>query len=164
MYEHILVPLDGSDLAEAAVPYAEEIARAFGSKVALFQVIRSLDSIIAETLPWGSMNPAEHEVPLGVAKTRFESEQQAAEAYLNSIVKQLGDKGVSAEVEVAEGDARDEILSYISKAGISLVVMSSHGRGALGRLVLGSVADTILRRAGIPVLLITPAAIAQGAQ
>ena len=156
MYERILIPLDGSDLAEAAIPYGEELARAFGGKTILLQAIRSLDSIVAETLPWGSMNPAEHEVPLGVARTRFESEQQAAEAYLASVSARLAAKGLAAETEVAEGDARESILSYIPKAGVSLVVMSSHGRGALGRLILGSVADAVLRRSGVPVLLITP--------
>ncbi len=159
MYEHILVPLDGSDLAEAAVPYADEIARALGSRITLLQAIRSLDSIIAETLPWGEMNVAAHEVPVGVAKTRFESEQQAAETYLETIRKQLGDKGVTAEAQVVEGEARAAILAYLAQSDVSLVVMSSHGRGALGRLVMGSVADAVLRRSGKPVMLITPSTL-----
>ena len=162
MYEHILVPLDGSDLAEAAIPYADEIARAFGSKITLLQAVRSLDSIIAETLPWGEMNVADHEVPVGVAKARFESEQQGAETYLDSIRKQLSSKGVSSEIQVAEGEPRDAILAFISHAAVSLVVMSSHGRGALGRLVMGSVADAVLRRSGVPVMLITPSTLAHG--
>jgi nucleotide-binding universal stress UspA family protein len=154
MYECILVPLDGSELAEAAVPHAEAIAHAFKSKVVLFQAIKPLDAIIAETLPWGTMNPEADEVPVGVSKAKFDAEKAAAEAYLNPIHEQLSAEGVSVEVQTGEGDGEEAIMAAAVANNAGLIVMSTHGRGGLERLVMGSVADGVLRNSDVPVLLI----------
>jgi nucleotide-binding universal stress UspA family protein len=154
MYERILVPLDGSELAEAAVDHAEAIARAFQGKIVLFQAIRPLDEIIAETLPWGTLKPDADEVPVGVSRQKFEEEKSRAEAYLKLIQDQLAGRGVAAEVKTVEGHATEAILGFVIANGISMIVMSTHGRGGIERLVLGSVADAVLRRSTVPVLLI----------
>ena len=154
MYERILVPLDGSVLAEAALPHAEALAHAFHAKLILFQAIKSLDAIIGETLPWGSLNPEADKVPVGVSRAKFEEEKAEAETYLTAILDQLKARSVTAEVQTGEGDAPEAILNLVVANDISLVVMSSHGRGGLERLVMGSVADAVLRSSTVPVLLI----------
>lgn len=155
MYERILVPLDGSELAEAAIAHAEAIARAFQGKIVLFQAIKPLDAIIAETLPWGSLNPEADKVPVGVSRQKFEQEKDEAEAYLKRIQNQLDGRGVAAEVQTGEGEALEAILAFVAASGVGLIVMGSHGRGGVKRLVLGSVSDAVLRHSSVPVLLIS---------
>ncbi len=162
MYELVLVPLDGSQMAEAALPDAQEIASRFQSKVVLFHAITPRDQIVRETLPWGSLNPETEEVPVGLVKQRYEAERNAAETYLTSIMDRLAAEGIAVEAHLEEGRPADAILRYVEGAGVSLVVMSTHGRGGLGRMVFGSVADAVLRKSSTPILLVR--ALAEKAQ
>lgn len=125
MYERILVPLDGSELAEGALPYAEAIARRSGSEVLLFTVCTPYDCL---------------ERPL--------------KAYLDKKRDQFTSSGVRASSLIATGDVATEILDSAENNAVSLIIVSTHGHSGVSRWALGNVANKVLRSSRIPTLLI----------
>jgi nucleotide-binding universal stress UspA family protein len=146
MFGKILVCLDGSSLSEQIVPYATEVARRFGSRVVLLQVLQ-IPSSLAAASAQGAENVIEEEL----RRLSYEAHQ-----YLEGIAVQMKDKGVPAEVSVIEGTPGDAIVEYASQSGIELIVVATHGRKNIGRLVFGSVADHVMRHTFIPVLSVKP--------
>jgi nucleotide-binding universal stress UspA family protein len=134
MYRTILVPLDGSPLAECAVPYAETVARASGAQIVL------LRATVAHTL-------------LGTGPGDEVAAEQEAEEYLAGVATRLSDRSgvVTATFYGAPAEA---IIEEIRLREADLVVMATHGRAGLGRLVFGSVAEAVLDRSPVPVLLV----------
>lgn len=155
MYGKILIPLDGSKLAEDVLPYVEELARRFDSEVTLIQVVAPLSKLVAETVP-ASLEPtgAGAAVGLEAAAEAVKAEREGARAYLDGVAERLKAGGLTVQVEVVEGMAGDAVVDYAHHHDLDLVAMSTHGRSGLLRLVYGSVADHVLRHAGAPVLLI----------
>ena len=155
MYSKILVPLDGSKLAEAVLPYVQELARRFDSEVALIQVVAPLSKLVAETMP-SALEPtgAAAAVGLEAASEALKAEREGAHSYLEKVAERLKAEKVKVRAEVVEGSAGDTIVEYAGQQGMGLIAMCTHGRSGLGRLVYGSVADRVLCRAGTPVLLI----------
>jgi len=142
-YHCILVPLDGSELAEIALPYAEMWTKAFDGEVVLLRV---------PTLPaYVSLGPdASMLVPSLLTEVYDE-----ADAYLANAVRKLKAKGLTVHKAAVEpGAIADTIIDFARDAGIDCIVMSTHGRSGLGRWVYGSVADRVLRGAGVPILLV----------
>jgi nucleotide-binding universal stress UspA family protein len=131
MISRIAVALDGSEVAEQALPYAEGLARAAGGSCLLIQAVP------AETS--GSGDP---------------ELRRAAQAYLTAIAAQLRTRGVNAEVAVAAGEPTSAIVDEAARRGADLLVLTTHGRSGLGRLVYGSVAQSVLERVVGPVLLV----------
>jgi nucleotide-binding universal stress UspA family protein len=138
MVRKILVPLDGSTLAEAILPQVTELATGLGAEVLLLRVA------IAHVFP--GVDPTEEEV-------RVISE---AEAYVEALAGALAEKGVHVRTAVRYGKAAAEIIQHIADNQVTLVAMSTHGRSGLSRLVMGSVAEEVVRNAGVPVLLWRP--------
>ena len=143
MYKSILVPLDGSKLAEAILPEIEKVAASMRARIILLRVCR------AHVFPGKDPTKAEVEVI------------REAEKYLNEIAKQLTTKGLDAEIHVRYGDVAEEILSHSKRNEIDLISMSTHGRSGLGRWLLGSVAEKIVRHSEKPVLLLRAKARAE---
>ena len=139
MYKSILVPLDGSSLAEAILPEIEKVASFMQARIMLLRVCR------AHVFPGKDPTKAEVEVV------------REAEAYLNKIVDELKAKGFDADAHVRYGDVAEEILTHSRRNEIDLISMSTHGRSGLGRWLLGSVAEKILRHSDKPVLLLRAA-------
>jgi nucleotide-binding universal stress UspA family protein len=135
MFSKIVVPLDGSALAEGVFGRVEELARIQGGEIQLLRVafFSSLPGLDAE------------EYELKVVR--------AAEEYLNKISADLERKGLKVSTHVRYGDAAGEILAHAEKYG-SIIVMTTHGGGGLTRWAMGSVADRVIRRSVKPVLLI----------
>lgn len=146
MFGKILVCLDGSSLSEQIVPYATEVARRFGSQVVLLQVLQ-IPSSLAAASAQGAENVIEEEL----RRLSYQAHQ-----YLEGIATQMKEKGVPAEVSVIEGTPGDAIVEYASQSGIELIVVATHGRKNIGRLVFGSVADHVMRHSFIPVLSVKP--------
>ncbi len=148
MYRNILVPLDGSKLAECVLPHVESIARGCGTKSVTF--VR-----VAEPVP---LLYASEEGYAFSAKdiARMEAESTAAaEHYLNQLIGQVKYPGVEIKAEVLKsGPAADMISEYATKTGADLIVIATHGRSGISRWIWGSVADRILRSAGVPVLMV----------
>lgn len=138
----ILAPLDGSDIGEVALPYAEAIATNSRATVNLLQVISPPGTVEASLLggsDWRKFVKAMHD---------------AGENYLKSVAERLSGKDIKVTYEVLTGDPADKIVEYAAEKGISLIAMSTHGRTGLARWVLGSVADKVLHGARIPILLV----------
>jgi len=150
MYRHILVPLDGSDLAEAALPHAAAVARRFGATLALLQVVTTLPTTAA--IDMGATGAAD----AAMSVEALEASEQAAHEYLDQVARrqELGD--IQMQTTVVRGRPAREIVRLAQGEGVDLIVMSTHGRSGLGRLVFGSVADQVLRESGIPILLVRP--------
>jgi len=142
MYQRILVPLDGSKLAEQAIPYATELCKG-SMEVTLFQVVH---------LPLPLAAPdATMTVPL---PDPMELLQEALD-YLNGIAERLREEGVRVTVDAVERDVvADAIVEYAREHDIDLIAMTTHGRSGLSRLIFGSVAESVVRHAPCPVLLV----------
>lgn len=138
--QHILVPLDGSALAEAALPKAMELAQSSGAKLLL---VRAAE---AHRLP--GVDPTE-------AQIKVVSE---AEDYLAQIQERLAAQGVKdVETAVWYGPAAYAIVEAARLGKVDLIAMTTHGRSGLGRLILGSVAESVLRGTTTPIFLIRAA-------
>jgi nucleotide-binding universal stress UspA family protein len=150
MFQTILLPLDGSETGAQAIPAASEMARRFGGRVHLVQVVDTGTASLAlgaNAAAGGVTDPA---AITGEVNERVE----VAKAYLAAVAEQLAGDGIEATYEIHDGPEGDGIVEAAATAGAELIVMSSHGRGGLGRLVFGSVADHVIRHAAAPVMVI----------
>ncbi|MBI3946282.1 MAG: universal stress protein [Armatimonadetes bacterium] len=143
MYTRILVPLDGSPAAEAALPHAREIARRFGARVLLLRVVEPL------VVPaWPSFAGPD----LGVRDQPGDA--TAAEAYIREQAAACSGEGVAVESRVRRGPSADEILACIGEEAVDLVVMAAHGRGGFFERIAGRTAEAVLARTPVPVLVV----------
>lgn len=140
----ILVPLDGSELSEAILPFVERLAGPFDFAIDLLRVVESPLSAVAVELP----GQAGELVELG----RIAAVE--AERYLTKVAAALEGKGLRVRWAVAEGSTVEAIQRHARESGAGLIAMTTHGRTGLGRLVLGSVAERVLRRAEVPVIIL----------
>jgi nucleotide-binding universal stress UspA family protein len=142
-YNHILVPLDGSELAESALADAFSLAQLSQAQITLLQVIPPIEDVLA----------AGTDYPIYIDQ-QWENERMLALAYLNNICKRQGCPEVTVHRVVEMGLAAETIIDYAHRQAIDLIVMATHGRSGLQRWVYGSVADKVLRGAEAPVLLV----------
>ena len=145
MFRTILVPLDGSEFSEQALPVAMAIARRTGASVFLTQV--SLPTTHTEMLSGGHSD-----------LDRRERERKA----LERLAAELNSAGIPAEATLLEGPVLEALTEHAAGVGADLVVMATHGRGPLSRIVLGGVADPLVRRLKVPTLLVRPTESAPG--
>ncbi len=152
MYNTILVCLDGSKLAEQILPYAIEQAKHFDGELVLFSVI-SEPSNIGLAMPGMPGLPLESR---GIEKHILEDEIKT-EVYLKSLADKLSEEKIKVSFEKVLGIAGPSIVEYCEKQEIELIALATHGRSGPGRVVLGSVADYVIRHSNKPILLIRPA-------
>jgi len=137
--KRILVPLDGSELAKHAVMPAQHLAQAFDAELVLMRV----------------QEPSYAQGGLEMVTAAFdEALAKTVQEYLTEQTQQLKSEGVRARCESSFGTVADGILDAAQKYAVSLIVMSTHGRSGVGRWIMGSVADRVLRASRVPVLLI----------
>jgi nucleotide-binding universal stress UspA family protein len=145
MYEKILVPLDGSELAEGVLPWVCSLVACTGAEVTLLRVITypHYDYLMAD--------------PTLVVAVRENMETEAQE-YLDRVTDELHAQGlqVKTHLSASSGPVADTIIDYAEGAGIQLIAMSTHGRTGPARWFLGSVADRVVRGARCPVLMFRP--------
>ena len=140
MYDRILVPTDGSEGVERAVDHATGLAVAHGASLHAVYVVN--------TASYGTL-PMETSWE-GVADMLRDEGEAAVER-----VKAIADeRGVPAEVALVDGTPSREIVRYAESNDCDLVVMGTHGRGGIDRLLLGSVAERVVRSSGVPVLTV----------
>jgi nucleotide-binding universal stress UspA family protein len=132
MLSTILVPLDGSRLAEQALPFGERFARAAAARLVLVRVVNADADSRAAAAP-------------------------GARDYLDQVASRLRSNGLLCDTLVPTGDAAVEIEGALVVSGADLVIMATHGRSGIGRMLYGSVADAVLRQTSVPVLLVPPA-------
>ncbi len=141
--KRIIVPLDGSELAEGVLPTVVDLAKALKLKVVLLQAY----SVKVIMYGYQDYFPDLNEIEAGLKKE--------ATSYLDSTVEQLKSGGLADVVAiVSEGEAAEIIIELAKGAPNSLIAMSSHGRSGVKRWVLGSVAEKVIRHADNPVLVI----------
>jgi nucleotide-binding universal stress UspA family protein len=141
VYRRALVPLDGSVVAETVLPFILDIAGPLDMQVILLRVVQPVPPVLLEG--------TRHMVVEDEA-----SRHADAVEYLAPLAVELRDRGVRVETRVRRGQPADAILAAVREEGADLVAMSTHGRSGLGRLVFGSVAEVVLRRAAVPVFLL----------
>jgi nucleotide-binding universal stress UspA family protein len=143
MYTNILVPLDGSPRAERILPYVEELAMKFGSRITLLQVIEPNVTMIS---------------PYDIAPYNALEEQQrhteAARTYISTLEGSFRSKGIDSRSVVEAGPIVVTIISVAEREGCDLIAMASHGRSGIPRVFYGSVAAGVLHRADRPLLLV----------
>jgi nucleotide-binding universal stress UspA family protein len=136
MYTSILVPLDGSTLAENILNEIEELALLLNAKLNLICVSK------AYVLP--GVDPTDAQVRV----------VNTANEYLESIAERLSAKGLDVDIHTPYGSPADKLLEVCKRRDIDLIAMSTHGRSGIGRWLLGSVAEKVVRHSEIPVLLL----------
>jgi nucleotide-binding universal stress UspA family protein len=145
-YRRILVPLDGSTFAEEALAYAVALSPRY-SPMLLLRVIAGEQERSSPKHVFG-----------GSSDEEVRKERREALEYLLEAAKVVRDNGalVRSIASVAVGDPAEQIIRTAHDRGCTLIVMSSHGRGAVGRLAYGSVADRVARTSPVPVLIVRP--------
>jgi nucleotide-binding universal stress UspA family protein len=144
MVRSILVPLDGSAFGEQALPLALSIARRAGTALQFVHVPVTPGRLFSESRP-------------GLENTLGPALLQRSRIYLESVAERVAAVAeVPVTTAVLEGDVVEAVHQRVLGAGIDLVVLSTHGRGPLARALLGSVADGLVRRLSVPVVLVRP--------
>jgi len=138
----LLVPLDGSPLAESAVHEASVLARALGAQVILLSVVTIRNDVIRS----GTMSIAVDEI--------FTAERDRATAYLNDVASRPLWSGVAPQVVVESGDAAETIVDFAKSHHVNRIVMATHGRSGITRWMFGSVAEKVLHAADCTVVLV----------
>lgn len=148
--ETILVPLDGSDLSEEALEHATELGELFGSAYHLTRVVANFIDIASPYLPY----------TVQMNQNLLVDAKASAAAYLEERADRMRRRGLRVTTSVAiDGQAGHGILSEAEAVGCDLIAMATHGRTGMGRLVLGSAADKVLRGTHLPLLLYRPAKV-----
>lgn len=142
MYKRILVPLDGSALAEAALIHARAMARHFECKIILLRVVVSPYAIAAPDLILAGYDDGQGNFT------------KVAQEYLQGVAADLQADGLQVCTRTCEGPVAEAIIEHARDDEADMIVMSTHGRGGLSRWVYGSVADRVLQAAPCPVLLV----------
>jgi nucleotide-binding universal stress UspA family protein len=145
MYKKIMVPLDGSELAECVLPHVEAFIE--GCHVNYFVFVRVVE-------PAAAFYSGDYPISPDLLKERDLSAKQIARDYLDQIVSRLKDKGVELHSEVLLGSVADSLAEFIEKHDFDLVLIATHGRSGVKRWVRGSIADKVLRASNIPVLMV----------
>lgn len=153
MFKNILIALDGSELAEQALPMARDLARTSNANIHLIQVVSRQPEF--EAVRGGEQYSIQAiELDRDLAHRLVESQIARAKAYLDGVAGQLKSEGFEAEATIREGATVENIVGYSREHGVDLVVMSSHGYGGVKRLLLGSVTDGVIRSCEAPVLVL----------
>ena len=148
MYKKILVPLDGSKLAECALPHAEELAKGCNTEevilVSVTEPVKGYRMLEDPGQPLG-----QRRIPEASGK-----KEKQAQRYLDRIAKAMEAKGIKAGTEVLLWKPAEAIIGYAEQSKCDLIVMASHGRSGPSRWAYGSVADKVLRGSCVPVLVV----------
>ncbi|MEK7214987.1 MAG: universal stress protein [Chloroflexota bacterium] len=143
MLGKVLVPLDGSPLAEAALPYAQDIARSLQGEITLVNVV---------AMPPAGVSAA-HDAFMDQQRAEAES---GARRYLDAKAAELRGQGLQVREAVLSGPVADTLQQYAAHQGIELIALATHGRAGLERWMVGSVTDHLIHGSSIPVLTIRP--------
>jgi nucleotide-binding universal stress UspA family protein len=131
MYERILLPLDGSEISESAIPHVESLA--LGCAAKKVTIVHVVEQERYEGMLASGKRPG---------------------VYLQRTAKRLEAKGISTNIKVMTGDPAEAIVSFAEKNLCDIIVMASHGRSGVTRWAVGSVADKVFRASTVPVLMV----------
>jgi nucleotide-binding universal stress UspA family protein len=142
MYQKVLVPLDGSELAECALPHVKKMAKeAFIKEISLLTVVDIHPSALLE----------------GADTTViYKAQMSNSREYMNKVQAQFRTEGIEVQIEILQGPAAQVISDYANEKKVELVVIATHGYSGVKRLMFGSVALRVMHDSHVPVLLIRP--------
>lgn len=150
MIKKILVPLDGSQMAEAVLPHVQSLAQLYQAEVLLLEITEPL-------------RPAVYPQGVELLEPILREMRAEANAYVRKTARTLNELGIKTQAEVIDAvDIAHTILTYADEKGADLITLSTHGLSGISRWLLGSVADKVIHSAKVPVLLIRPD-LSQGA-
>ncbi|NLE07784.1 MAG: universal stress protein [Dehalococcoidales bacterium] len=151
----LIVPLDGSELAESVIPHAESLSKQRGAKDLEVILVRIAETptipsyygpeLSGVTLNWGEFMQQEEA-----------RRKKTAAEYLETIAARFTEKNIKVRTEVIEGKATDELINFANNNPYSMIIIASHGRSGFSKLVYGSVAATLLNNVTCPILMIKP--------
>ena len=173
MYKKIVVPLDGSELAECVLPHVESIAVTSGAtEVILITVTERVAGLIPKneheqlTANSDAFQPAVAFTDRPYTGRHFEIDPylkipmiagkmiKQGQRYLSKLAEELSKKGVKTGVVVLMGDAAEQIVDFAGTEKADLIIMASHGRSGFSRWAMGSVAEKVFHGSGVPILLV----------
>lgn len=143
MYKKILVPLDGSTLAEAALPHARALAKSESAEIIILRIP------VTPSMEFLARNPV-------MAERIIEEMEKETREYLETETAMLKKEGWQVSGMVREGLIPETILAVADETHADVIVMSTHGRSGIQRWLMGSVADRVVHHSHIPVMLIHP--------
>ena len=149
MYKKVLVPLDGSNLAECALSHLKSLIKdgSVGEVILL--------NIVKIDLPWAELESGHHFDLPALRKQVFTSSKN----YLKKVESRLSSQRIKVTTKVIEANwPADTITEYAQKKGIKLIIMGTHGYSGMKKMLLGSVVSGVLHQSSVPVLLIRPEA------
>jgi nucleotide-binding universal stress UspA family protein len=158
MYKKILVPLDGSQLAECSLNHVKKLFQdGSAGEVVL------LNAVVVD-LPWREMNVSEVGIhPPIDYRALVDASADKAKKYLAKVQSRLSAEGLKVMVEARESNsAASAITDYAQKNGVDLIVIATHGYSGMKKMLLGSVASKVLHESNVAVLLIRPEACQSG--
>jgi len=139
MFDHILVPMDGSSLAECVLPHALAVARACEAQVTLLRVLERTQA----AGPTRSVDPLDWHI-----------RRAEARAYLDGLSTRLQKAGLRTESTLLEGQAAERIIEFVRSHDVSLIILSSHGQSGLSNWNVSSIVQKIILRAYVPVMIV----------
>ena len=143
-FKRILFPVDLSETSSKLVPYVVTMAEKFGAEIHLLFVARIFDYFSSVYVPQDSINKFANDLLEGAKKRLEEFRAEYFEAV------------PSTRAVVIPGDASEEILNYVQLKTIDMLILGTHGRKGLDKIVFGSVAERVAKAAPVPVLLVNP--------
>jgi len=147
-FKKILFPLDLSESSAKIVPFVKSLASRYDARVHLLFVARVFDYFTSMYVPHPSVSQFEKEVIEGAEKRLYDFADENFAAVAGT------------RTQVVAGDPSDEILGYIAAHGIDLVVMGTHGRKGLDKVIFGSVAERVVKSSPVPVMVVNPFKVA----
>ncbi len=191
MYQKIMVPLDGSKVAECVLPHVEDLAKGCNAEEVVLVSVTERLKVYRRSTEYGGgvapLSPGTGPMPASMlgtvsppvgpilplegrstqpSATRVSQvvgkKERQAERYLNRIARRLEKKGIRVRTEVLLGNPAEEIAQYAAHDGCDLIIMASHGRSGPSRWAYGSVADKVFRASPVPVMMVKAAGAASG--
>ena len=151
MYEKIMVPLDGSELAECVLPHVDGFVTGCQVKTVIFvRVIEPTRYLAASP----TASPQFSQTMQENAKMVEEEEKSSAEKYLKGVLGRVKKGEIKYKTDVLVGNVADSLVDYAEANEIDLVLIATHGRSGISRWVRGSIADRVLRSSCAPVLMV----------
>ena len=143
-FNRVLFPVDFSESADKIVPYVQAVAERFGSQIHILFAARVFDHFTSIYVPHPSINKFEKELIDGAEKRLYEFVDQHFKEFPHT------------KTAVVAGDPSEEILNYIKAHEIDLVIMGTHGRKGMDKIIFGSVAERVVKLAPVPVMVVNP--------
>ena len=143
-FKNILFPVDLSESSEKILPYVQAVAKKFEAKLHILFAARVFEYFSSIYVPVPSINKFEKEIIDGAEKKLYE--------FIDKHFKEYpGTKTV-----VVAGDASEEIINYVESQGIDLIIMGTHGRKGMDKIIFGSVAERVVKTSPVPVMVVNP--------